>query len=289
MITALLVLLSATPVSLQLDLSEATRARIGLRVQQVLEQRLAEEGFELRSGARVKLLVEELHGTLRLTASAGDFLASSELRPSSDAWRDELALELAMRLSVLAHEAAESPAPPPPERPAPPPEEPPGPSVPPSEPPPTERVRVGAAVRLGVIARPPAIDPTFELVGFLRTGTLQPMMVAGLTVAPAPRLTVLEVPLGAGLRLLSPLGAGFSVLAELHGGLRLHLPLGADAVAALDAFGSLGIGLLHTLGPLKLGARLSAELGTARRQLLGAEVLWGRELVAVGAQLHLER
>ena len=104
MIVAALLLLAATPVSLTVDLSRNTTARLGPRVRELIEERLAEEGFPVESGAKLKLGVEELHGTLRLSAQVGDYLAKSELRPA-DEWPAELGFELAQRLAVLAHEA----------------------------------------------------------------------------------------------------------------------------------------------------------------------------------------
>src|SRR4051794_19116328 len=98
-----LLLLAATPVSLSVDLSKSTTARLGPRVRELIEERLLEEGFSGEPGAKLKLRVEELHGTLRLSAQVGEYSATSELRPSLE-WPAELGFELAQRLAVLAHE-----------------------------------------------------------------------------------------------------------------------------------------------------------------------------------------
>src|SRR4051812_41440406 len=104
-------LLAITPVSLTVDLSKSTTARLGPRVRESIEARLLEEGFAVEPGAKVKLSVEELHGTLKLSAQAGEYAATSELKPALE-WPAELGLELAQRLAVLAHEAeAHVPAP----------------------------------------------------------------------------------------------------------------------------------------------------------------------------------
>lgn len=307
MFPTLLLLLTATPVSLELDLSSATKARVGVRVRELLVQRLEEEGFTLQPGARVKLRVEELHGTLQLSASVGERSTASELRPSGTEWRDELALELAQRLTILAHEAAAFPEATPPPRATPAPEL--EPELPAREPraatPPPDargdeplpqperfRLRVGAGLRAGIAVRPPSVDPSLALFGFVRTDGLQPLLLVGLTIARAPALTVFEVPLGLGVRLPIALGADFSLVPELAGGVRLHA-FGASATdgggVALDVFGSLALALLCAVGPFKLGLRLSADVGTAQEHLLGTEVLWSRGPFEFGAQLHLER
>ena len=100
-----LLLLAITPVSLTVDLSKSTTARLGPKVRELIEERLLEEGFSIEPVAKVKLRVEELHGTLRLAAEAGDHSESSELRPatSASAGRGHAPSSVWMRNGISSH------------------------------------------------------------------------------------------------------------------------------------------------------------------------------------------
>ena len=77
MLVAVFLLLAATPISLTVDLSKNTTTRLGPRVRALIEERLLEEGFSIEPGARLRLIVEELHGTLRPSATKGERPRSS--------------------------------------------------------------------------------------------------------------------------------------------------------------------------------------------------------------------
>ncbi len=277
MFSAVLVLLAVTPVSLSVDLSRDTTARLGPRVRTLMVERLEEEGFTVEPGSKLKLRVEELHGTLRLSAQAGGYSADSELRPSLE-WPAELGFELAQRLAVLAHEAeAHVPAP------APVVEAPPAPEP---EPPPQEKqVRLGAGLRLGILVRADAVDPTLAFHGSFPTGVVEPVVTMGLVFAPGPGLTAWELPVTAGLRVPIILGA-WTLSPELLGGGRLHL---FSEGVRIDPLLMLGLSLLRSLGALKLGARLGLDVSTAREHREGDLVLWSRGGFAFSAMLQLER
>lgn len=298
MVLALLIL-SATPVSLSVDLSQSTTARLGPRVRTLIEERLLEEGFSVEPVAKLKLRVEELHGTLRLTAQAGEHTSSSELRPALE-WPAELGFELAQRLAVLAHEAeAHVPVP----QPKPEPQESRGAPLPPSEveepvpepareePKPEPRLRLTAGVRLGILIRAPSVDPTLMFVGGL-PGAVEPTVAMGVVFAPGPGLTAWELPVLGGLRVPIKLG-DWTLAPELLGGGRLHLytasSLEQEGGARFDPLGTLGVSVLHVVGTLKLGARVGVELSTAREHREGDLILWSRGGFAVSAMIQLER
>jgi hypothetical protein len=292
-----LLLLAATPVSLTVDLSRNTTARLGPKVRELIEQRLAEEGFVVEPGAKLKLGVEELHGTLRLSAQAGEYDAHSELRPAAE-WPAELGFELAQRLAVLAHEA-ESHVPVKPPLPAVV-EDPPAPvepEPPPLEerpaPPPAERgLRLGAGLRLGMVVRVPSVDPAFSFHGAVPGGAVEPMLSMGLTFAPGRGLTAWEVPLLVGIRAPITLSS-WSIVPELLAGGRLHIfsgtSLDPNGGVRIDPLGSLGVAVLRALGSLKLGVRVGIEVSTGREHLEGDLVLWARGPFAFSAMLQLER
>lgn len=282
-----LLMLAATPVTLSVELSRGTSARLGTRVREAIEERLAEEGFAIESGAKLRLGVEELHGVLRLWVKVGGHEATSELRPAQE-WPAELGFEVAQRLAVLAHEAegwvpATETAPPPAPAPAPTPsEEEDVPSPPRREG--AQRLRVGAGVRLGVVVRPPSVDPTIAFHGAL-PGSVELTVLVGLTVAPGPGLTAWEVPFVGGIRVPITLAA-WTLTPELLGGGRLHFFEGG---VRLDPIGMLGLALLRSLGAMKLGLRVGLEVSAAREHVLGAELLWSRGGFAFCAGLQLER
>jgi hypothetical protein len=282
-----LVLLGHTQVCVQLDLSAPTRERLGARVLEVVTQRLTEEGFEVQPLAPLKLLVEELHGRLELTATLGSQRETRTFAPNAEVWRGELALELAQRLSVLAHEV-EGALPPPADEPS---------AVEPPmvEPtPPVEQVpvvqHVWAGVRLGVRARSGVdFDPALTL-----TGGFEPWYLAvatGLTWAPGPGLSVFEVPLTVGARLPVTLGP-WRVVPEAMVGARVHAftaaPLG-DGGVRVDPLATVGVSGLLAVGQVRVGLRLGLEVSTAREHLLGAQVLWRSGVVGVGLQVVVER
>ena len=261
-----LLLLAATPVSLHVDLSKNTTARLGPRVRALIEERLLEEGFPVEPGAKLKLDVEELHGILRLSAQAGEHRGASELRPAEE-WPAELGFEVAQRLAVLAHEAepylpqkpAVEEAPAPPEQPA---------EEWHEKPPPPERsLRVSAGVRVGILVRAPAVDPSLSFHGSVPTGVVEPVVSMGLTVAPGAGLMAWEVPLLGGLRYPIVLSA-WSIVPELLGGGRLHFfgdtSLDPAGGVRLDPLGTLGVTVLHSLGASRLGVRVGLELSTPR-------------------------
>lgn len=291
MLAAALLLLAATPVSLTVDLSRSTTARLGPRVRELIEERLLEEGFSVEHSAKLKLGVEELHGTLRLWAEAGEYSEASELRPALE-WPAELGFELAQRLAVLAHEAeAHVPKPAPPievEPPAPAAEPEPTAPVAPAE----VRLRLSAGLRLGILVRAPSVDPTLAFQGALPGGVVEPIVTMGLTFASGSGLDAWEVPLVGGLRIPIPLG-GWMLTPELLGGGRLHFFAGSSFDPAggvrFDPLGLLGVALLRAFGAIKLGARVGVELSTAREHRLGDEVLWSRGGFAFSAMLQLER
>ena len=288
--SVLLLVLALTPVSLSVDLSRDTQARLGSRVRELIEARLLEEGFPVESGAKLKLGVEELHGTLRLWVKAGRREAERELKPA-DEWPAELGFELAQRLAVLAHEAegwvpeaeppravAEEGMPSP--RPSPPRGE-------------GERSRLGAGVRVGVVMRPPSFDPTIAFHGTVPTGTpLEPIVSVGLVYAPGRGLTAWELPLLAGVR-WAIVFKELSIVPELLGGGRLHLfgpsPLDSAGGARFDLMGQLGVSILRSFGPVRLGLRLGFELSPAREHLEGEDILWSRGGFGTSAMLVLER
>ena len=296
---SIVLLLAATPVSLTVDLSRNTTARLGPRVRELIEERLAEEGFVVASTAKLRLGVEELHGTLRLSAQVGDYSANSELRPAIE-WPAELGFELAQRLAVLAHEAeAHVPVKPPPpvvEDPAPPAPveaEPPPPMEEKPGPPPAQRgLRLGAGLRIGMVLRAPSVDPAFSFHGAVPGGVVEPLISMGLTFAPGPGLTAWEVPLLAGIRV--PIGiSSWSIVPELLAGGRVHVYSGTSldpkGGVRLDPLASLGVAVLRALGSLKLGVRLGLEVSTGREHLEGDVVLWSRSAFAFSAMLQLER
>jgi hypothetical protein len=294
---ALALLLAATPVSVQVDLSRATRERLGQRLEDALRQRLLEEGFELSSPARLTLRIEELHGALRLSATPlGAQPIEREVKPNAEAWRDEVLFEIVLRVVSLAHEAEAllppSSAPPPPtavaEEPSPPPEAPAAPEA--KEP----GLRFGAGVRAGVAFRFSDFDPTFAFHGTVAGYFLEPVVVAGVTLAPGPGLFVTEVPVSGGLRIPLRLRPALTLTGEVLIGARFHL-YGASAVDAggvrVDTILSVGVNTLFHLGALRLGFRLGVE-GAAvgrREHVLGDELLWARGPVALLLQLVVER
>ena len=296
MFAAVLVVLTATPVSLTVDLSRTTTARLGPRVRALIEQRLEEEGFPVESGAKLKLGVEELHGTLRLSARVGEFSATSELRPAIE-WPAELGFELAQRLAVLAHEAElRVPQKPPPivEAPTPEPEPEPATTPAPEKPMPAlERpLHLGAGVRVGILVRANSVDPTIAFHGALPGGVVEPLISSGLTWAPGPGLSAWEVPLVGGLRIPIVLSS-WAIVPELTAGGRIHFFSGSNldptGGVRLDPIGMLAVSVLRAFGALKLGLRLGIEVSSAREHLQGDKVLWSRSAFAFSAMLQLER
>lgn len=287
MLTAILTVLAITPVSLNLDLSKDTTARLGPRVRQLIEERLSEEGFPVETGAKLKLGVEELHGVLHLWAKGGGHETESELRPANE-WPAELGFELAQRLVVLAHEA-EALAPvkvkPPEETLASEPE-------PTSPPEPVEtHARLSASVRGGVLVRFPSVDPEFMFQGSLPTGIVEPALAMGFVYAHGPGLTAWELPLVAGLRVLIKLDA-WAIVPDLMLGGRLHVfgPTSFDAGGArLDFIAMAGASVLRTVGAVRLGVRLGLELSPSREHLESDQVLWARDGFGASAMLVVER
>lgn len=294
MTAMLLVVLSLTPVSLSVELSRDTAARLGPRVREVIEARLLEEGFSIEPGAKVKLGVEELHGTLRLWVKVGEREASSELRPG-DAWQAELGFELAQRLAVLAHEAeALTPVPAKPIAPGLPVEVPqavPEPEPAPRPAPREQHARLGASVRGGVLMRFPSVDPELMFQGSLPTGIVEPALAMGLVYAPSPGLTAWEIPVVAGLRVLIKLEA-WSIVPDLLLGGRLHVfgPSSFDPGGArFDLIAMVGASVLRTIGSIRLGVRLGVEVSPGRAHLESADILWSRSGFGVSAMLVIER
>ena len=286
MLTAMVMVLAITPVSLEVDLSKDTTARLGPRVRQLIEERLSEEGFPVEAGAKLKLGVEELHGVLHLWAKVGRHETESELRPANE-WPAELGFELAQRLAVLAHEAeALVPVPMKPAEATPPAPEP----TPPPEPVETH-ARLSASVRGGVLVRFPSVDPEFMFQGSLPTGIVEPAIAMGLVYAHGPGLTAWEVPLMAGLRVLIKLDA-WAIVPDLMLGARLHVygPSSFDAGGArLDFIAMAGASVLRTVGALRLGVRLGIELSPSREHLESDQVLWARDGFGASAMLVVER
>lgn len=295
MIFASLLLLAATPVSLTVDLSRNTTARLGPRVRELIEQRLLEEGFAVESGGKLKLSVEELHGTLRLSAQAGEYSATSELRPAIE-WPAELGFELAQRLAVLAHEAeAHVPAKPivvadPVESPVEPPVEE-EPVVAPTRPP-VEHLRLGAGLRVGILVRGSSVDPTISFHGSLPAGVVEPLVSMGLTFGPGPGLTAWEVPLVGGLRIPILLSA-WTIAPEVLGGGRVHFFGGSTLEPAggvrFDPLGLIGVAVMRAIGGIRVGARVGVEISAGREHRQGDEVLWGRSGFGFSAMLQVER
>ena len=289
--TLVLLLLAATPVSLSVDLSKNTTARLGPKVRESIEARLIEEGFAVDPGAKLKLSVEELHGTLRLAAQAGEFSATSELKPALE-WPAELGLELGQRLAVLAHEAeghlpvpvepASEPEPVPPEE------------APLPDPLPADagrgRLRLSAGFRMGILVRASAVDPSLAFHGSL-PGSVEPAIAMGLTFAPGPGLSAWEVPLLGGIRVPIALG-NWTLTPELLGGGRVHIYTASDLDSGgvrFDPLGTLAISFFRGLGPVKLGVRVGVEVSTARQHRLGDEILWNRGGFALSTMIQLER
>lgn len=289
MLTAILTVLAITPVSLNLDLSKDTTARLGPRVRQLIEERLSEEGFPVDAGAKLKLGVEELHGVLHLWAKVGRHEAESELRPANE-WPAELGFELAQRLAVLAHEAealVPVTAKPPDETPPPEPLAP----APEPTPPPETHARLSASVRGGVLVRFPSVDPEFMFQGSLPTGIVEPAIAMGLVYAHGPGLTAWELPLVAGLRVLVKLDA-WTIVPDLMLGGRVHVfgPSSFDAGGArLDFIAMAGASLLRTVGSVRLGVRLGIELSPSREHVESDQVLWARDGFGASAMLVIER
>jgi hypothetical protein len=294
--TLVLLLLAATPVSLNVDLSKNTTARLGPKVRESIEARLLEEGFSVESGAKLKLSVEELHGTLKLAAQAGEFSATSELKPALE-WSAELGFELGQRLAVLAHEAeAHLPVAVPPRD-----EEAPLPDPLPAEagrgsdespaPVPEKRLKLSAGFRMGILVRATAIDPSLAFHGSLPTGSVEPAIAMGLTFAPGPGLSAWEVPLLGGIRVPIALG-NWTLTPELLGGGRVHFYAASDLDSGgvrFDPLGTLAIAFFRALGPVKLGVRVGVEVSSAREHRLGDEILWSRGGFALSTMLQLER
>jgi hypothetical protein len=290
--TLVLLLLAATPVSLSVDLSKNTTARLGPKVRESIEARLLEEGFAVESGAKLKLSVEELHGTLKLSAQAGEFSATSELKPALE-WPAELGFELGQRLAVLAHEAeGHLPVPVSPAEPMP--EPVPAEEAPLPDPRPADagrgRLRLSAGFRMGILVRASAVDPSLAFHGSL-PGSVEPAIAMGLTFAPGRALSAWEVPLLGGIRV--PIEIGSWVLTpELLGGGRVHLYTASDLDSGgvrLDPLGTLAISFFRLLGPVKLGVRVGVEVSTAREHRLGDEILWSRGGFALSTMIQLER
>jgi hypothetical protein len=282
LIGALVLFLAGTPVSVQVDLSDPTRGRIGPHVRELIEQRRREEGFEISP---------------RVSASLGDERFTREVVAPEGSWKEELSLELAQRLTVLAHEAeagatpkleaaAQSVAEPEPE-PEPVAEAPAEETPPPKDPP----LHLTAGLRVGVLLRPPSVDPTLAFHGAIPGGLFEPVGLMGVTYAPGPGVTAWEVPLAVGVRLPIAL-SNWRLTPELLIGARLHF-FTASAVdaggARVDFLGMAGLSLLAPVGPFKMGVRLGVDLAAGREHLLGDEVLWSRGTVGFSAQLHIER
>jgi hypothetical protein len=291
---ALVLLFATTPVSVQLELSESTRARVGAHVRELIEQRLQEEGFALEPRAALKLRVEELHGALRLTATLGAERFTREIVAPKGPWKEELSLELAQRLTVLAHEAETSaPSKPQPKvevaAPPKPVEEEPEPSPPPA--PKDPPLHLTAGLRVGVLVRPPSVDPTLAFHGSVPGGLIEPVGLMGVTLAQGPGLTAWEVPLALGIRLPIALST-WRLTPELLIGARLHFYT-ESAVdtggARVDFLGMAGLSLLAPVGPFKMGVRLGVDLAAGREHVLGDQVLWSRGTFGFSAQLHIER
>lgn len=303
----LVALLGVTPISLEVDLSRPTLDRVGKRLETTMQQRLAEDGFPLSKGAKLKLHVEELHGHFRLSARVGDELIERDFTPTGSEWREELTFELSQRVVMLAHEAeplaleleaklaerkaltmeASQPGEP---QPAPPTEDP----LPLKPPPRDDTWRVGAGVRAGVSFRFPDVDFALGFHGAMSGLAVQPTAYFGGVYSPGAGFSVIDVPLTIGLRAPVAIGERFSLTPELLVGPKLHLAWGDTALAeavrfAVDAFGSLGLMFAMQLGQLRLGLRLAGELSVARTHEVNAVTVWSRPPFGLSLQLVLER
>ena len=248
--------------------------------------------FVVEPGAKLKLSVEELHGTLKLSARVGEFSAQSELKPALE-WPAELGFELAQRLAVLAHEAERHL----PVAPEPAPEAPPAEVAPLPDPLPASAGRgskaslpIGAGFRMGILVRSTSVDPSLAFHGSVKW-VVEPAAAMGLTFAPARGLSAWEVPLLGGIRVPIALG-GWTLTPELLGGGRFHFYTASDLDSGgvrFDPLGTLGLGFFRTLGEVKLGARVALEVSTAREHRLGDEILWSRGGFALSAMIQLER
>lgn len=290
----LALLLAATPISLKVELSRPTQERAGAHLEQVLRERLEQEGFVFASPPKVRLVVEELHGVVRLSAQPeyGELL-TREFKPTGDEWSDELALEFAQRLAFLAHEAEQLPTPqkvlhaevttPEPE-----PEPQPEPTPPPTD---EYGLHVAAGVRAGVAFRFPQVDPAFSLFGALALGVVEPFAAVSFVIAPGSELLAFEVPLHAGLRVPLTISA-WRLVFDAGLGTRLHFygpsVLDAGGLRA-DFLGVGGISLTRLFGSLHLGLRVGVELSASREHLAGASVLWSRGPASLVLQVVFER
>ncbi|MFT3707116.1 MAG: hypothetical protein QM817_05545 [Archangium sp.] len=294
----LALILAATPVSLQIELSRPTKDRVGQKLEDAVKQRLAEEGFELSSPAKIILRIEELHGTIKLTTAAiGADPHEGEVSLDGDAWREEVLFEIAQRLAAMAHTAEAELKPATPSTPAEPREETPAEEAPP--PPPaapadtTSSFRVGAGFRAGVAFRFPAVDPTFAMHGVIAGNFLEPMVLVGLTLSPGPGLFATEVPIAAGLRVPIHVGDRFTITPEALLGARVHLfgPSALDPAggARVDLLGGLGVSALVSFGGLRVGLRLGLLLSVEREHVSGADTLWSRGPASFTVQAIIER
>lgn len=297
-------LVGVTPVSLEVDLSRPTLERVGKRLEASMQQRLAEDGFPVEKGAKLKLHVEQLHGHFRLSARVGDEVLERDFTPTGSAWREELMLELAQRVVMLAHEAepvaleaaakvAATPSVPTEPEPQPEPTPVSGDPLPMKPPPPNadDTWRVGAGVRAGVSLRFPAVDPSIGFHGAMTGLAVQPMAYFGAVFSPGTGLFAFEVPLTVGVRVPISLSERFSLTPELLVGPKLHVfwEDGGPPDLRVDAFGSLGLMFAVQLEKLRVGLRLAGELSVARTHLLGSQTLWSRSPFGLSLQLVLER
>lgn len=304
----LALLLAATPVSLQLDLSKQTRERIGQRLDQAITERLTQEGFERSSPAKIQLRVEELHGVIKLSASvATKEPLSAEVKATGAEWKDELTFEISQRLCFLAHEAerlvppprvatATEPEPEPepgPQEPAPAVSEEPPPAEEPTPPPPQEpAMRFSAGVRAGVSLRFPPVDPTFAVHGALAGGVIEPLALVGLTLSPGTGLFATELPLAVGARLPFVLSTAWRLQVEALVGARIHIygPSSFDEGGVrADFLGLAGATVSRVIEKFRFGLRLGVEVSAGREHLAGDQRLWLRGPFSLTVQLVIER
>lgn len=291
--STLLLVLTATPVALQLELPASTVER----VRPVLEQRLRDDGYLVTAGARLKLSVEAREGALRLRATLDEQLFERDFTPVGTEWSDALA----ERLLVLAHEteaaAKASPAPggisEPPTPLEPPPDT--NPDLlaepPPPAPPPGPAFHISASARVGAMVRVPDVDASMALAASLAGPVVEPMVLMGVVAARTQALTAWETPLTVGARVPFHFGA-WHLIPELLVGVRLHswVPSVIDGGGTrVDFTGLFGLSLLRSLGPFKVGLRLGLDVAPGQQHFLDDELVWSRGTFGFSTQLHFER
>jgi hypothetical protein len=257
-----------TPVRLEYQPKDAS-ARLGDDARDRLVAALAAEGFVLGEPSRLTLRIERVAGGFSLTASAGVRHNDLVMQPA-EPFGAELVDELGNRLVALAGELLQQ-LPRAPER---------------------HGAPLLASVFLGAALRFPAVDPTVQFEGRLALGVVEPLVLAGATLAPGRGLTAWEVPLEAGVRVNIAVGV-WRLVPEVLGGARVHLFAGtADAPEdgpRVDPVGTVAFLVLAPVGALHVGLRVSGEWSVARSHSLGATTLWQRGAPGLGLQVVIER